>query len=306
MQGIAPINWLRLVLLAIIWGASFLGVSLSLQGVGPFTVAAVRLGLGALILVSVAFSLGRGLPPLRGPGAGRVWLFIVAMALFSNAIPFSLLSWGQQSVASGFAGVCMAVVPLFVLPLAHVMVPGEQMRLRRLIGFTIGTVGVIVLIGPEAFASTGKDLESLAKIACVMAAGCYAIGAICTRLCPEVDRLSMAAAVLLLASLVQIPLALSVEGVPRDVGLVPLLALLYLGVLPTAAAQFLLTMVIREAGPVFMSLVNYQVPLWSVFLGAIILSEPLPPSLLLAMVLILGGVMLSQLGALRRLFFKKR
>ena len=305
MQGIAPVNWLRLILLGIIWGASFLGVSLALQGVGPFTVAAVRLGLGALILVSVAFALGRGLPRLRGPGAAKIWAFICAMALFSSAIPFSLLSWGQQSVASGFAGVCMAVVPLFVLPLAHVLVPGEQMRLRRLIGFMIGTVGVVVLIGPEAFASTGKDLELLAKIACVAAAGCYAIGAICTRLCPEVDRLSMAAAVLLLASLVQIPLALSVEGVPRDVGLTPLLALLYLGVLPTAVAQFLLTMVIREAGPVFMSLVNYQVPLWSVFLGALILSEPLPPSLLLAMVLILGGVMLSQLGALKRLFFRK-
>jgi drug/metabolite transporter (DMT)-like permease len=77
-----------------------------------------------------------------------------------------------------------------------------------------------------------------------------------------------------------------------------------LGLIPTAAANFLRTLVIRTAGPVFMSLTNYQVPIWSVLLGAILLGEPLSASLLWAMLLILAGVGLSQYGAFRRLFSK--
>ena len=300
--GISAINWLRIAALGIIWGASFMAVSVALDGVGPLSVVAARLCLGALFLLFLCRVTGRRLPNPLGQGASRLWTFIIAMGLFSNALPFFLLSWGQQVVASGFAGVTMAVVPLFVLPLAHVFVPGERLNLRRLIGFVIGTCGVVVLIGPGALADTGADLEWLARLACVGAALCYATGTIFTRLCPEVDRLSLAAAVLTVAAVVFTPYALWAEGWPQDVGTASLWALIYLGLLPTGAAQILLVQTIRDAGPVFMSLVNYMVPIWSVVFGALLLSEALPPSLFLGMGMILGGVALSQLGALMRLF----
>ena len=303
--GISRGNWIRLLVLAAIWGASFMFVTIALTGVGPLTVVATRITLGAIFLLILTFATGHGLPPLRGPGGGKVWLFALAMGIFSNALPFALLSWGQQIVASGFAGVCMAIVPLFVLPLAHVFVPGETFTLRRMIGFAIGTAGVVVLIGPSAFASTGQDMEMLARMVCVVAAGCYACGAIFTRLCPEVDRMALSAAVLLVASVIFTPYALITEGMPQDVNGKAIFALLYLGLLPTGVAQILLVHVIRDAGPVFLSLVNYQVPIWSVVFGAIVLSEPLPGSMFLAMLLILGGVALSQLGALKRLFSRR-
>jgi len=302
MQEISPVNWLRIAALGLIWGASFMAISVALEGAGPLLVVASRLCLGATFLVSLSVLSGRGLPPVRGRPAGRIWAFVLAMALFSNVIPFSLLSWGQQVVASGFAGVCMAVVPLLVLPLAHVFVPGDRLTLRRLIGFCIGTGGVIVLIGPDAFARTGENMESLARLASVGAAACYATGAIFTRLCPAVDLLALAAAVLMVAALMLTPIALHVEGLPEKMSLKSGLALLYLGLLPTGVAQIILVQVIRDAGPVFMSLVNYQVPVWSVVFGATLLAEPLPPSLLLALAMILSGVALSQAGALRRLF----
>ncbi len=302
MTGISTTNWLRLITLGMIWGASFMFVTLALEGVGPLTVVTARLCLGALFLLVLTMALGSGLPRISGAGAGKLWGFILAMAIFSNAVPFAFLSWGQQVVASGFAGVCMAVVPLLILPLAHVFVPGERMSLRRFIGFSIGTIGVIVIIGPGALASTGKDFEALAKLACVGAAACYAIGSICTRLCPEVNRMALAAAVLLVAAVLFTPYAIYVEGWPILPSGTSFWALIYLGLLPTGVAQILLVQVIRDAGPVFMSLVNYQVPVWSVIFGVMVLSEPLPPSLYLGLALILFGVALSQLGALRRLF----
>lgn len=302
MQEISLTNWLRIGALGMIWGASFMFVSVALTGAGPFFVAAVRIVLGAGFLLALARIKGRRLPPVRGRLGRRIWGFALIMALFSNVFPFILLSWAQQSVASGFAGVCMAAVPLLILPLAHFLVPGERMSLRRLVGFILGSVGVVVLIGPDAFTSTGKDLESLARLACLAAAGGYATGSIATRLSPEVDRLSLSASVLVLAAGIIVPVALIVEGWPTALNMNSLLALLYLGVLPTGVAQILLVQVNREAGPSFFSLVNYMVPVWSVILGALVLSEALPPSLLAAMTLILVGVGMSQWGALRRVF----
>ncbi len=285
-----------------IWGASFMFISVALRDTGPLMVAATRITLGAVFLLVLVWLKGRSLPDPRQPEGRMIWAFSCIMALFSNVIPFSLLAWAQQSVASGFAGVCMAAVPLLILPLAHLLVPGERMTLRKLVGFILGTVGVVVLIGPDAFASTGKDLESLARVACLGAAGGYAIGSIATRLSPEVDRLSLSAAVMLLAACLITPVALWVEGWPTELTQKSILALLYLGVLPTGYAQLLLVQVNREAGPSFFSLVNYMVPVWSVILGALVLSETLPPSLFAAMALILVGVGMSQWGALRRVF----
>ena len=302
MSTITPVNWLRLAALGIIWGASFMFISIALEGVPPRLVVAARLALGAVLLLVLAHARGVGLPPLRGPRAGLIWLSALGMGVFSNAAPFFLLSWGQQHVASGFAGVCMSVVPLLILPLAHLMVPGEQMNLRRLIGFGIGTAGVVVLIGPAAFAATGAEFELLARIACIGAACCYAIGSIITRLCPEVDMISLSAAALTVAAALFVPFALAVDPIPADIPLSSLLALLYLGVLPTAVAQILLVRIIRSAGPVFMSLVNYQVPIWSVAFGIVFLGEALPSNIYWALLLILSGLALSQLGALRRLF----
>ncbi len=306
MNDIAPINWLRIGALGVIWGAAFMSTTIALEGVGPLTLVAVRLSLGALFLVTLTFARGGRLPSLRGPQAGRLWVFILAMALLSNAVPFALLSWGQQFVASGFAGVCMAVVPLFVLPLAHLLVPGERMTWRRVVGFATGTIGVIVLIGPGAFAATGADLEGLARLACVGAACCYAMGSICTRLSPQTDLMALATAVLLLAAIMFVPYALWHEGWPAMPEGRSLWALIYLGLLPTGVAQIVLIQVIKDAGPVFMGLVNYQVPIWSVIFGATILSEPVPASMLLAMALILSGVGLSQYGPLKRLFTGQR
>ncbi len=298
-------NWLKLLALGIVWGASFMFSAIALRDFGPMTISAFRIGLGALVLYGVARALGKGLPALSGPNGRMIWAIAAMLGIMSNALPFSLLNWGQTYVASGFAGVCMAIVPLLVLLLAHFFVAGERMSLRRSLGFLVGFVGVLVLIGPNALASSGAEMELWGRLACVGAACCYAIGMIITRLCPEVDRISLAAAVLLCGAMVAIPAALLTEGLPHQAHTMPILSLLFLAIFPTALAQLLLVQVIRDAGPTFFTLVNYQVPVWSVLFGILFLQEPLQSSLFIALVLILTGLVLSQLGALRRMFTKQ-
>lgn len=297
-------SWLMVATLAFVWGGTFMVTEVALTGMTPFWIAAARIGFAALIMSGIWAARGFVLFKAR-PAPDQI-AALIAIGGLSGAIPFSLLAWGQQYVTSGFAGVSMASTALTVLPLAHFFVPGERMTWRRVLGFAIGFVGVVILIGTQAFEFTGSHLETAGRIACLGAAACYAVASILMRRLPPVDPIGLATVLVLIGSLMTIPLALAVEGLPPLPSAKIFAVLVFLGLVPTAAANMLRVLVIRGAGPVFMSLVNYQVPLWSVVLGAVILSEPLPPALLYAMVLILAGLGLSQYGALRRLFGRPR
>ncbi len=287
-------------ILGLTWGGTFLVTELALTGITPFWLAAGRIGFAAVLMAVIWRMRGGALfaaPPSNGT---RVSLAIIGA--FSTAVPFMLLAWGQQFVTSGFAGVSMASVALMVLPLAHFMVPGERLTWRRVIGFLVGFSGVGVLIGGQAFDSSGSSFETAGRLACVAAACCYGLSSVLMRRLPAVDPIGLATMVLIIAAAIVIPLALIVEGWPPAVSAQTLGIIVFLGLIPTAAANLLRVTVIRTAGPVFMSLTNYQVPVWSVVMGVVLLGEPMPATLLLALALILSGVAVSQYGALKRLF----
>ncbi len=266
-------------------------VTLALDGYGPITVATARTTLGA-------FSLLILMRVLNSPWPTRDALpVLIRMGAFSTAFPFMLLSWGLLYVPSSVAGISMAAVPLFILPLAHFF-SDERLTLRRTVGVLVGFVGIVVLIGPSAL-KLGSGIELLGQLACFGAATCYAISSIQTRNCPPVDPITMSAVALLVGSVILLPLMLIFEGVPSWQGIGPSLSVLFLGLIPTAFATYLRVLVIRSAGSVFMTMVNFMVPLWSVFFGATLLSEPLPQSLLASLVLILSGLLISQWGRLK-------
>ena len=299
MDKPGAINWLRIIVVAMIWGRAFMTVSIALRDFGPLTLAAGRIVIGAGALYALLRLRGGALPALA---ERRIWGFAIAIGLLSSAAPFMLLSWGQQHVPSAFAGMSMAALPIFVLPMAHFLVPGDRMSLRKTIGFGIGFVGTVWLIGPGSLTQMSNDIEALARMACVSAAVCYAVGSIVTRLCPPVNQLALSTAALIVAMVLLVPLALAVEGVPSDISPRGWAALAYLGVVPTAVAFIIKVAVIRSAGPTFMTLVNYMVPVWSVLFGGLFLAEALPPQLFGALAVILAGIAVSQAGTLRRLF----
>lgn len=291
-------SWAMIITLGFVWGATFMVIELALRGITPFWLTFSRLGFAALLLGTVWQARGGKL----WLSEDRPWHWLILSGLLSAAIPFLLLSWGLQHVASGFAGVSMAAIPLMVLPLAHLFLVGEQMTLRRSVGFVTGFAGVALLIGAQAFESSGEDLELWGRLACVSAAMCYGVNSIITRRLPAIDPVGLSANLMIIGALIILPAALIVEGLPQVPSGETLGYMALLGLVPTAAANLLRVLVIRSAGSTFMSLTNYIVPVCSVVLGAWVLKEPLPAGLLSAMALILGGVLISQLGALKRLF----
>lgn len=295
MQTPSLTNWFSILALGVIWGGTFMVVSIALQGYGPLTVACARTTLGAAALLVLMRALDRPLPSFDK----RMWKYLIVIGLLNTALPFALLSWGQQYVPSAFAGISMAALPLFVLPLAHIFTD-EKLSTRNLVGVTLGFVGAVVLIGPSIL-RIGSGWEPLGQIACITAALSYAISSIMTRRCPPIDPITMAALLLVVGAIALIPAMLIVEGVPTVTDRTSTIAIIFLGIVPTALAALLRVYTIRSAGAVFLTLVNYQVPVWSMIFGALILSEILPLRFFIALGLIMIGLIISQWSSLRTL-----
>lgn len=290
-------DWGLLLALTVLWGSSFLFTKIAVTVIPFEWVAAGRLVIGALLLMALAGALGRSVP--RG---GRLWLFLLLIALFGNALPFFLIAWGQRSIDSGLAGILMAIMPLATLSLSHYLVPGERLTARRLAGFLLGFAGVVVLMGPAALLKLGEGGGNLLPMLAVLAgAVSYGVSAILARLRPPSDTVSSAAASVLLAALMAVPFVLRAPW-PQPIGtdVVPALAsVAWLGVLSTALAAILYFRLIRSAGPAFVSQLNYLIPLWAVLIGMLFLGERPQSKHLLALTLILGGVLLAQLDRRR-------
>ncbi|MEP1768538.1 MAG: DMT family transporter [Sulfitobacter sp.] len=298
---ITPRSWLMVALLGFTWGGTFIVTKIALEGgMPPFWLAASRILFASLVMGLIWGALG--FPLFSHPIKRSDWPNLLVIGALSSAVPFCFLAWGQQYVTSGFAGVSMAAVALIVLPLAHFTLADERMTRRKTLGFIIGFIGVVVLIGAQAFETTGAPRETAGRISCVMAAACYASTSVMLRRLPQAHPIGLATAFVIISAIIIVPIAWVLEGPPPMPSANMLMILAFLGLIPTAGANFLRVIVVRSAGPVFMSLVNYQVPVWSVILGGMILGEAFPKSLFLAMALILIGVGLSQFGALQRLF----
>jgi drug/metabolite transporter (DMT)-like permease len=292
----AATEWVSLLALTAMWGTSFLFTKVAVTALPVAWVVMARLGIGAVVLVVLAWLLGRGVP--RG---GRLWLFFGLIAMVGNLLPFSLITWGQQSIDSGLAGILMAIMPLATLGLAHLFVPGERLTGNRVAGFLMGFAGVVVLIGPEALLAVGGEQGPLLPMLAVLAGAlCYGTSAILARLRPPSDALSTAAATIGLAALLAVPMGfngwLGGSGDPPTGELTAgvLGAVLFLGLFSTATAMIVYFRLIRSAGPSFTSQLNYLIPLWAVAVGVVFLGEQPTLSHLLGLVLILTGILWSR------------
>jgi drug/metabolite transporter (DMT)-like permease len=215
------------------------------------------------------------------------------MGLLNNAIPFSLIVWGQQHIASGVASILNAATPLFTVLLAHVLTDDERLNAGKLAGVLIGFAGVAVLLGPQALWGGGVQLG--AQLLCLLGALSFALAGIFGRRfhAMGVTPLATATGQLTASSVVMLPLALWIDrpwelAVP---GAPVVVAVLALAVLSTALAYVLYFRLLASAGATNLLLVTLLIPVGAVALGVALLHEPLLPQHALGMGLIGLGLL---------------
>ena len=165
--------WLWLISLSILWGGSFFFAKVAVAELAPLSVVLVRVGLAALALGLLLVAIGRS--PFR---ADAPWRDYAVMGLLNNALPFSLIFWGQTQIASGLAAILNATTPLFTLIVAHLWTADERLTRTKVLALATGLVGVVVLIGPDLLIG-GANLWG--QLACMAAAVSYAVAGVVGR-----------------------------------------------------------------------------------------------------------------------------
>ncbi|HFC04421.1 MAG TPA: DMT family transporter [Rhizobiales bacterium] len=279
-----------LITLSAIWGSSFMLIKVAVATIPAVSMTAGRLSVATIVMVVVAIMAGQ-----KFPRDGKTWGLIALVAVFGNALPFGLISWGEERVDSGLAAIMMAIMPLTTLLLAHIFTSDEKLNRWKFLGVVLGVVGLVVLMGGDKLLSLGDDI--IHQLAIALAAVFYGISALIVKYIRGVPARAMTAGILAISALSIIPVALMVNDVSQISPSGPaLMAMITLGVVQTAIAGLLAYFIIRKLGATFFSQLNFMVPLFGVLFGVIFLSENPGIHALLALAIILVGVGVARYG----------
>ncbi len=282
-----------LLLLAAIWGASFMFIKVANRDFEPWTMMFFRLLIAALIMWGVLVArrgAGGAVADVRRLGWAGLLLGVV-----NGAIPFTLIAWGERHIDSGVAAIANASMPIFVALIALRYLPQERSTGARLLGVFVGLLGVAVLAGVDP---RGGWWAVAGTLAVILASISYAASSLwvqdlvsrTTPLALVTATMTGGALALLLPGLAELP---AEPPGWKEVG-----SVLALAVLGTAIGQFIYYRLVETDGSARASLVTYLLPVTALFYGVTLLEEPLTVPELVGLVLILGGVALGS-GAVR-------
>ncbi|MGH3768078.1 MAG: DMT family transporter [Pseudonocardiaceae bacterium] len=278
----------RLALLALIWGSSFVWIKVGLRGFTPMQVTFLRLLLAAAVLLLICLLRG-----LRLPREPVVWGHFAVAAAVGNVVPFFLFGVGELSIDSGLAGVLNATTPLWTVTVALLARTERGMPAARVAGLLLGFAGALVIFAPWR---SGGSVSGAA--ACLTAAALYGVlfvyaGRYLTGrgLAPTVLSAGQLSAAAVLSAL-----ALPIGWHPPELRVDALASVAVLGVLGTGIAYILNYRLLADDGPTVASTVTYLIPVVAVLLGGVVLGESLSPRVLAGMIVVLAGVGLARRG----------
>jgi drug/metabolite transporter (DMT)-like permease len=280
-------HWLVFILLGAIWSSSFMWIKIAVQEVGPITLVAFRALFGLLFGVVVIF-----IQRVQIPRSLREWSPLLLLGITNVAIPFFLISWGEQSIDSAVAAILDATVPLFTILIAHYLLHDDKMTWPKVLGLLIGFAGVMILMSKDVGASFGSLLGQLAV---VLASAFYAGSAVYVRKTTEDTPGILRSAGPLVSATVVMWLATFIVERPIEIPKLGItwIALLFLGILGSGLAFVLSFYLIHEIGPTRTSMVTYLFPLGGVILGVVFLNEKLSWQLLVGAVLIILSLVVA-------------
>ena len=292
-RRITPFELCLLAILVVIWGSSFALSKIAIHDVDPYWVAALRLTIGGTIIFAVA--LWQNQSPTR---VMQSWPKYIWLGVIGNAVPFILISWGIQFTSTGVTGLLMGTIPLFVIVIAHFLLPDEKLNWRKALGFILGFIGVVILMNPSNLMKASFQGQELwGELAIITACLCYGIHSVTAKRLGFDKPFQQTSGILLAAAL--FALLYAVFKNPHGLEVLKFnsaLAVIGLGIFPTAISMVIVYYLMERIGPSAVSFTNYLVPIFALLLGAVAFNEILSWNIVVALLCILAGIAVTSLS----------
>lgn len=259
---------LLLLALASLWGCSYFLAEIALREIGPFSIALHRVFWAALALFLVVLWQG-----IEIPKSIKAWLCYLVMGALNNAIPFSLIFWGQVTIDSGLTSILSGTTAVFGAVVAGLLLADERLTARKIIGALFGLFGVAVIMGLDALSNF--DLRNLAQLAVLGAAISYSFAGVWgKRYLTGYPPIMNAFGMLVGSTVIMIPFATLTEGLPVLTLSIEIWAALFaVAFLSTAVGYLLYFNILIRVGSANLMLVTLLLPPIAVSLSVTFLGE---------------------------------
>ena len=291
-MNLYTMNWILLMLLSAIWGGAFTLNKFALEVYSPEILVTARLLIASIILVGFVLIISK-----RIDIEFSNWRYYFFMSLVGIVAPFLLISYGQIGIDSSLAGILMSTMPISTLILSHFFLDDENMTKKKLIGFLVAFIGIIILIMPEESIVEDNFIDGIySELMVISGAILYSFAAVYGKRFKITNPLNASTGVILYSAIIMgIYIMLNFDLTPSSYGNSEhLAAVIILGVFCTAIATIIYFQILQSSGATFISIMNYLIPVWAIFFGVIFFEEDVSWNYFIGLVIVIFGIQLSQ------------
>ena len=277
------IDYLLLVLLALIWASAFFNIKIATYSFGPVTIAFLRVFFGAIPVLLLCYY-----KDIKIEAFSKDWYWFAIIGFINLVAPFFLIAYGVQSVQSNLAAILMSTTPLSSTVLGHFYTKNEKFNFIKTFGILIGFSGIIYLFSDNLLINENNLISALLILA---GSTCYVVGGVLTLKISKKKNENVTGSILIWATIILIPLVCFIEQpwnfVPR---LDSTISVIYLGLVSTGLAWLLRFRILVKNGLIFQSQVSYLIPIFGTILSYIFLKELITTKVLISLIAVSIGI----------------
>ena len=277
------LDYLLLILLALIWASAFFNIKIATYSFGPITIAFLRVFFGAIPVLLLCYY-----KKIKIEAFSKDWHWFAMIGFINLVAPFFLIAYGVQSVQSNLAAILMSTTPLSSTVLGHFYTKNEKFNFIKTIGILIGFSGILYLFSDNILINENNFFSA---ILILLGSTCYVIGGVLTLKISKKKNENVTGSILVWAVLILIPIVSIVEQ-PWNVSprLDSTISVIYLGLVSTGIAWLLRFRILVNNGLIFQSQVSYLIPIFGTILSYIFLKELITFKVLISLIAVSVGI----------------
>ena len=277
------LDYVLLVLLALIWASAFFNIKIATYSFGPVTIAFLRVFFGAVPVLLICYY-----KDIKIEAFSKDWYWFALIGFINLVAPFFLIAYGIKSVQSNLAAILMSTTPLSSTVLGHFYTKNEKFNFIKTFGILIGFSGILYLFSDNLLIDENNFISALLIL---LGSTCYVIGGVLTLKISKKKNENVTGSILIWATIILIPLVSLIEQPwnlePR---LDSTISVIYLGLVSTGIAWLLRFKILVKNGLIFQSQVSYLIPIFGTILSYIFLKEIITVKVFISLVAVVVGI----------------